>query len=149
MSLASGKCDRTPVRDGWWEEYDRATVRVQRMDDRQPLWLYETTGQPRGPRRPRAPSGIYGYRYPGILALTGQSGGRQRLAMDAGATSAWHRITGFLRSKDLAVDIIAAEIRSTLHERLLKAADRANDPDAKKVLIELARTVIRPPKSSG
>jgi uncharacterized protein YpiB (UPF0302 family) len=71
------------------------------------------------------------------------------LAMDTGATSAWYRITGFLRSKDLAVDVIAAEIRSTLHERLLKAADRANDPDAKKVFIELARTVVRPPKSSG
>ena len=83
------------------------------------------------------------------MALTGQSGGRQPLVMDASATSAWHRITGFLRSKDLAVDIIAAEIRSTLHDRLLKAADWANDPDAKKVLIELARTVIRPPKSSG
>jgi uncharacterized protein YpiB (UPF0302 family) len=67
--------------------------------------------------------------------------------MDTGATIAWYRITGFLRSKDLAVDIIAAEIRSTLHERLLKAADRANDPDAKKVFIELARTVARPPKT--
>jgi uncharacterized protein YpiB (UPF0302 family) len=69
--------------------------------------------------------------------------------MSASATSAWYRITGFLRSKDLAVDIIAAEIRTTLHERLLNAADRANDPDAKRVFIELARTVIRPPKSSG
>ena len=69
--------------------------------------------------------------------------------MDAGATGAWYRIGGFLRSKDLAVDIIAAEIRSTLHERLLKAADQANDPDAKKVLIGLARTVMGPPKPSG
>jgi hypothetical protein len=69
--------------------------------------------------------------------------------MDAGTARGWYRIAGFLRSKDLTVDIIAAEIRSTLHERLLKAADQTNDPDAKKVLIELARTVTPPPKSSG
>jgi len=72
-----------------------------------------------------------------------------RSRMDAGTTGAWYRIAGFLRSKDLTVDIIAAEIRSTLHERLRNAADQTNDPDAKKVLIELARTVTPPPKSSG
>ena len=71
-----------------------------------------------------------------------------RSRMEADATGAWYRIAGFLRSKDLAVDIIAAEIRSTLHERLLKAADQANDPDAKRVFIGLARTVSRPLKSS-
>ena len=71
-----------------------------------------------------------------------------RSKMHADTTGARYRTATFLRSKDLAVDIIAAEIRSTLHERLLKAADQANDPDAKKLLIGLARTVSRPPKSS-
>jgi hypothetical protein len=65
------------------------------------------------------------------------------------ATSVWYRIAGLLRRKDLAVDIIAAEIRSAQKQVLLDAADRVADLTAKQLLHELARAAIPPPKSSG
>ena len=52
------------------------------------------------------------------------------------ATSVWYRVAGLLRRKDLAIDIIDAEIRSAQHEVLLEAAKLVltdNEP------IEIAR----------
>jgi hypothetical protein len=46
----------------------------------------------------------------------------------------------------LAIDIIAAEIRSAQHQALLEAADRETDPAAKKLLVESARAVMQPTK---
>ena len=64
------------------------------------------------------------------------------------ATSVWYRIAGLIsrKQKDLAVDIIAAEIRSAQQEALRNAADRAIDPSAKKLLNEMARAANPPPK---
>jgi hypothetical protein len=64
------------------------------------------------------------------------------------ATSVWYRIAGLLsrKQKDLAVDIIAAEIRSAQKQVLLDASDRVTDPAAKKLLHDLARAAIPPPK---
>ena len=64
------------------------------------------------------------------------------------ATSVWYRIAGLIsrKQKDLAVDIIAAEIRSAQQEALRNAADRVSDLAAKKVLHDLARAAIPPPK---
>ena len=46
------------------------------------------------------------------------------IAMDAHerATSAWYRVAGLLRRKDLATEIIEGEIRSAQHEVWLEAA---------------------------
>jgi len=38
------------------------------------------------------------------------------------ATSVWYRVAGLLRKKDLAIEMIEAEIRSAQHEVLLEAA---------------------------
>ena len=62
------------------------------------------------------------------------------------ATSVWYRVAGLLRRKDLAIDIIAAEIRSAQHQALLEAADRVTDPAAKKLLVESARAVMQATK---
>ena len=48
--------------------------------------------------------------------------GRSVMAPHERAKSVWYRIAGLLRRKDLAVDIIEAEIRSAQHEALLEAA---------------------------
>jgi hypothetical protein len=61
------------------------------------------------------------------------------------ATSVWYRVAGLLRRKDLAIDIIAAQIRSAQHQALLEA-DRVTDPAAKKLLVESARAVMRAQK---
>ena len=49
------------------------------------------------------------------------------------ATSVWYRIARLInrKQKDLAVDIIAAEIRSAQKQVLLDASDRVADPAAK------------------
>jgi hypothetical protein len=65
------------------------------------------------------------------------------------ATSVWYRVAGLLRRKDLAIDIIAAEIRSAQKQVLLEPAGRVTEPAAKKVLHEMARAAIPPPTSSG
>ena len=62
------------------------------------------------------------------------------------ATSVWYRVAGLLRRKDLAIDIIAAEIRSAQQEALRDAANRVSDLAAKKVLHELARAANPPAK---
>ena len=38
------------------------------------------------------------------------------------ATSCWYRVAGLLRRKELAIEIVEAEIRSAQHEVLLEAA---------------------------
>jgi hypothetical protein len=38
------------------------------------------------------------------------------------ATSVWYRVAGLLRRKEIAIDIIEAEIRSAQHEAFLEAA---------------------------
>ena len=64
------------------------------------------------------------------------------------AAAVWYRIAGLIsrNQKDLAVSIIAAEIRSARQESLRNAADRVTDPTAKKLLHYLARAAIPPPK---
>jgi hypothetical protein len=65
------------------------------------------------------------------------------------ATSVWYRIAGLLRRKDLAVDIIAAEIRSAQHEVLLEAAKLvlSGEPiDIARQLRERAERMIQPRK---
>ncbi len=63
------------------------------------------------------------------------------------ATSVWYRIAGLIsrKQKDLAVSIIAAEIRSAQQEALRNAADRVSEPGAKTILHELARRANPPP----
>ena len=48
----------------------------------------------------------------------------QREAMDPHerATSVWYRVAGLLRRKDLAIEIIEAEIRSAMREVWLEAS---------------------------
>ena len=53
------------------------------------------------------------------------------------ATSAWYRVAGLLRRKDLAIEIIEAEIRSAQHEVLLEAARLVLTGEP----IEIARTL--------
>jgi hypothetical protein len=60
------------------------------------------------------------------------------------ATSVWYRVAGLLRRKDLAIDIIAAEIRSAQQQVLREAAERVTDPAAKKLLHDLARVALSP-----
>jgi hypothetical protein len=64
------------------------------------------------------------------------------------ATSVWYRIAGLIsrKQKDLAVSLIEAEIRSAQKQVLLDASDRVTDPTAKKLLHELARAAVSPPK---
>ena len=62
------------------------------------------------------------------------------------ATSVWYRVAGLLRRKDLAIDIIAAEIRSAQQEALRDAADHVSDLAARKLLHELARAANPPAK---
>jgi hypothetical protein len=64
------------------------------------------------------------------------------------ATSLWYRIAGLIsrKQKDLAVSIIAGEIRSAQYEALLSAVDRVADPESKKRVLELARVTMRLPK---
>ena len=64
------------------------------------------------------------------------------------ATSVWYRIGRLINRKqrDLAVSIIEAEIRSAQKQVLLVASDRVTDPAAKRLLHDLARAAIPPPK---
>ena len=66
------------------------------------------------------------------------------------ATSVWYRVAGLLRRKDLAIEIVEAEIRSAQHEVWLEAARLVltdNEPMAiARHLRELAERTIRPPK---
>jgi hypothetical protein len=67
----------------------------------------------------------------------------------ARAESVWYRIAGLLRRKDLAIDIIAAEIRSAQHEVLLEAAKLVLSGEAVDIarqLRERAERTIRPKK---
>jgi len=64
------------------------------------------------------------------------------------AVTVWYRIAGLIsrKQKDLAVDIIAAEIRSAQQQALRDAADRVSEPGAKTILNELARRANPLPK---
>jgi len=64
------------------------------------------------------------------------------------ATSVWYRIAGLIsrKEKDLAVSIIAGELRSAQYEALLSAVDVTADPDSKKRVLDLARVTMRLPK---
>jgi hypothetical protein len=64
------------------------------------------------------------------------------------AISVWYRTAGLASrgQKDLAVEIIEAEIRSATKQALLDASDRVTDPAVKKLLHDLARAAIPPPK---
>jgi len=57
------------------------------------------------------------------------------------ATSVWYRIAGLLRRKDLAVDIIEAEIRSAQREVWLEAAKLVLTDNE---TIEIARQLREP-----
>lgn len=63
------------------------------------------------------------------------------------ATSAWYRVAGLLRRKDLAIEIVEAEIRSAQHEVLLEAARLvlSGEPvEIARQLRERAERTIRP-----
>jgi len=63
------------------------------------------------------------------------------------ATSVWYRVAGLLRRKDLAIDIIEAEIRSAQHEVFLEAAKLvlSGDPiEIARKLHERAELTVRP-----
>jgi len=64
------------------------------------------------------------------------------------AVAVWYRIAGLInrKQKDLAVDIIAAEFRSAQQQVLLDASDRVSEPAAKRLLHDLARAAIPPPR---
>jgi hypothetical protein len=72
----------------------------------------------------------------------------RRMDPDERATSVWYRVAGLIsrQQKDLAVSIIAAEIRGAKKQGLLDASDRVTDPAAKRLLHDLARPVIPSPK---
>ena len=63
------------------------------------------------------------------------------------ATSVWYRVAGLLRRKDLAIEIVEAEIRSAQHEVLLEAAKLvlSGEPiEIARQLRERAERTIRP-----
>jgi hypothetical protein len=63
------------------------------------------------------------------------------------ATSVWYRVAGLLRRKDLAIEVIEAEIRSAQHEVWLEAAKLVLSGDAMAVarhFRERAELTIRP-----
>ena len=64
------------------------------------------------------------------------------------ATSVWYRVAGLLRRKELAIDIIEAEIRSAQQEAFLEAAKLVLTGDPIEIacrLHERAERTIRPP----
>jgi len=64
------------------------------------------------------------------------------------ATSVWYRVAGLLRRKELAIEIVEAEIRSAQHEVLLEAAKLvlidAEPIEIARQLRERAEHIIRP-----
>jgi hypothetical protein len=65
----------------------------------------------------------------------------------ARAESVWYRVAGLLRRKEIAIDIIEAEIRSAQHEAFLEAAKLVltGDPvEIARKLHERAELVVRP-----
>jgi hypothetical protein len=63
------------------------------------------------------------------------------------ATSVWYRVAGLLGRKELAIEIVEAEIRSAQHEVLLEAAKLvlSGEPiEIARQLRERAERTIRP-----
>jgi hypothetical protein len=63
------------------------------------------------------------------------------------ATSVWYRVAGLLRRKEIAIDIIEAEIRSAQQEVFLEAAKLVltGDPiEIARKLHEWAELTVRP-----
>jgi len=63
------------------------------------------------------------------------------------ATSVWYRVAGLLRKKDIAIEIIEAEIRSAQYEMLLEASRMvlSGEPiEIARRLRERAEQTIRP-----
>jgi hypothetical protein len=63
------------------------------------------------------------------------------------ATSCWYRVAGLLRGKELAIEIVEAEIRSAHYEILLEAAKLvlSGDPiEIARQLRDRAERTIRP-----
>jgi len=64
------------------------------------------------------------------------------------ATSIWYRIAGLIGQRDIALDIIEAEIRSAQHEVLLEAerlvVTGISGPSIAKALRDRAEQTIRP-----
>jgi hypothetical protein len=63
------------------------------------------------------------------------------------ATSVWYRVAGLLRRKEIAIDIIEAEIRSAQHEAFLEAAKLVLTGDSVEIarkLHERAERMVRP-----
>jgi hypothetical protein len=69
----------------------------------------------------------------------------------ARATSVWYRVAGLLRRKELAIEIVEAEIRSAQHEVLLEAARLvlSGEPiEIARKLRERAEQAIRPNRAT-
>lgn len=63
------------------------------------------------------------------------------------ATSCWYRVAGLLRRKELAIEIVEAEIRSAQHEVLLEAAKLVLSGEPIEIARQLrarAESTIRP-----
>jgi hypothetical protein len=62
------------------------------------------------------------------------------------ATSVWYRVAGLLRRKELAIEIVEAEIRSAQHEALSReaGADRRADRRSRGKGRARAERIIRP-----
>jgi hypothetical protein len=61
------------------------------------------------------------------------------------ATSVWYRVAGLLRRKDLAIEIVEAEIRSAQHEILLDRERSASQRDIERA----AKALPEPPNRSS
>jgi hypothetical protein len=64
-------------------------------------------------------------------------------------TSVWYRVAGLLRRKELAIEIVEAEIRSAQYEVLLEAAKLilSGEPiEIARKLRDMAERTIRPTK---
>lgn len=66
------------------------------------------------------------------------------------ATSCWYRVGGLLRRKDLAIEILEAEIRSAQHDVLLEAERLAKSGFITEAIArELRERAIRPKDSKA
>ena len=64
------------------------------------------------------------------------------------ATSVWYRVAGLLRRKDLAIEIVEAEIRSAQHEILLEPGRSASQRDVERAANGKGHDVLVPREQS-